>query len=107
MKISERSKRFAGILETKIPPLIQKFFTPDQIGFVTVTAVEVSGDLKVVDIFVRSLNGPVNFCKKLNKLDKKFSHELSQILKARQSLIIRFKEDKSVKAVEVANKNLK
>ncbi len=106
MKQSERSRRLGGVLETKIPLLIQQFFTPDQIGFVTVSAIEVSGDLKVVDVFVRSINGPDNFYKKLNRATKRFSHALSQDLEVRQSLIIRFKEDQSVKAVEQANRNL-
>ena len=72
-------------------------------GFVTITAVEVSGDLGVVDVFVRSLGGPADYLKALQKQEKKIAHLLLQKLDLRRHFVLRFKPDQAVKAVEKLN----
>ncbi len=96
MRVSFRSQKLAGILAESIPALIHKFFTPDQVGFLTVMAVEVSGDLGVADIFIRSFGEHKHVCRRLNAGAGKFSHELMQLLPTlRRPIRLRFKPDKS------------
>ncbi len=101
MKMSERSKRLAGTIEEVISPIIQKFTDPDEVGFITVTAVEVSGDLGVCDIFLRSINGPKKFLTPIKRVQKKISYELTQKVPTRRAIILRFKPDNSVNNLDV------
>ncbi len=103
MKISERSKRLAGVVEEVIPPIIQRFTDPEEVGFLTVTAVEISGDLGVCDIFLRSIGGPTKFLGPIKKVSKKISHELTKQVPVRRAMILRFKPDKSVNSVDKIN----
>ncbi len=100
MKFSPRSQRLSGVLEEIIPPILQELFSPDDVGFLTITAVEVSGDLGVADIFVRSIGGPDNFLKKLQARNSHISREILGKVKLRRPVILRFKQDKSVSLVE-------
>ncbi|HEY5714716.1 MAG TPA: 30S ribosome-binding factor RbfA [Candidatus Gracilibacteria bacterium] len=99
MKTSPRSQKIAGLVQEHLTRIIPLHLTPDEVGFLTVCAVEVSGDLKVVDIFVSSLGGPDTFIKKLNKKGKAIAAELQRRLDMRQTFILRFKIDKSVEHV--------
>lgn len=100
MKISERSKKLAGVIEEEIPLIIRRFTDPEEVGFLTVTAVEVSGDLGVCDIFLRSIGGVEKFLKPLKKATKKISGELTKKIPTRRAIILRFKEDRSVDNVD-------
>jgi ribosome-binding factor A len=95
MKVSERSKKLAGVIEREISVIIHKLLTPDDIGFLTVTAVEVSGDLEVCDVFVKSFNGPVDYIKALQAKSKKMATMLAKQVKTRRVLKIRIKQDNS------------
>lgn len=105
MKQSERSKKLATVVQVQLASLITRFSSPEEVGFVTITAVEISGDLGVCDVFVRSVGGPTNFSKKLDKLSGKISHELSQLVSTRRTMVIRFKRDKSTDLLENLEKN--
>jgi|GEM_PF-1196118 len=100
MKMSDRSRRVGGTIEQILPEILRTQTDPDTHGFVTITAVEMSGDLALVDVFVRSLGGPASYLKELQKREKKIAHLLLQKLELRRGFILRFKPDKSVKAVE-------
>ncbi len=100
MRMSERSKKLAGVIEEVIPQIIQRFTDPDEVGFLTVTAVEVSGDLGVCDIFLRSIGGPDKFLAPVKKATKKISQELTKQIPTRRVIILRFKPDKSVGVAE-------
>lgn len=100
MKMSPRSQKLAGVLMEKIPTLLQQIFTPDDVGFLTVTAIEVSGDLEVADIFVRSLDGPRGICAKLNTAAGKIAHELLRQVHVRRAIRLRFKPDRGVARAE-------
>lgn len=104
MKISERSKKLAGVIEEEIPLIIRQFTDPDEVGFLTVTAVEVSGDLGICDVFFRSLGGPNKFLKPLQKATKKIAGELTKKIPTRRAIILRFKEDKSIDTVDAINR---
>ena len=106
MKISDRSQKLVSIVESKIPILITQVLTPDDIGFVTVSAIEISGDLGVCDVFVRSLGGPSTYLKKLQKKEKIIAHKLGEEIQMRRVMKVRFKKDRSVANVEFVEKNL-
>ena len=105
MKSSPRSVRMASQVESLISPLISRFLDPDIIGFCTVTAVEVSGDLQVADVYVRSINPPGGWLKALKKVSGKIGHEIGQELNLNQKLLVRFKEDQAVKLVAKLEKH--
>ena len=107
MKTSLRSEKLAGIISEKIPGIITQYLTPDQVGFITVTAVEVSGDLGVADILESSIGGPSGYLKLLKKYTKKFTYELLKQISLRRPIILRFKIDKSVAYVEKLNQKFK
>lgn len=100
MKMSDRSRRLAGTMEQLLPEILRPLIDPDKMGFVTITAIEVSGDLGVVDVFVRSLGGPASYLKELQRMEKKIAHLLLQKLELRRGFKLNFKPDLAVKAVE-------
>lgn len=104
MKMSPRSQRLAGIIEEKISLILQHYVTPDEVGFLTVRSVEVSGDLGIVDIFMSSIGGPRDFVSPLQKNAGKIARELSQFIETRRVPKLRFKIDKSVENMEKLNK---
>ncbi len=106
MRTSERSIKLAGVVELEISQILQRKFTPNQVGFLTVSAIEISGDLGICDIFVRSFNGPKDFLKTMKKQEKHCSHLLTKSLKLRRNIIIRFKVDKAVKTVKNVEEKL-
>jgi len=100
MKISTRSQKLAGVVSERLPAIVARFFTPAEVGFLTITAIEISGDLQVADIFVRTIGKSTNLVEKLNSARKKISFELAREVKTRRPIEIRFKFDKSVKIAE-------
>jgi len=107
MKTSERSKRATGVVREKIPVIIARILTPEDVGFLTITAVEIAGDLGVADVFVSAIGAPDNYLQSLQKIQKKVSTELCREMTFRRPMIIRFKLDKSVEHVEKINKRFK
>ena len=98
MKTSPRSQKLAGLVQEHLMPIINWMFTPEDVGFLTVSAIEVSGDLSVGDIFVSSMDkGITGVLSKLNKKARDISGELKKQLKLSKPLKLRFKEDKGVK----------
>ncbi len=96
MKVSPRSQKLAGVIQEKITPIIQQFLSPDEIGFCTVTAVEISGDLEWAHVFLTSMGGKKDWLTRLNGLAPKISYELSRKVELRRALKIIFKEDKGL-----------
>lgn len=94
MKISSRSQKLSGVIQEAVSPLIHRFLTPEAIGFVSVTAVESSGDLEWVDVFVDTIEGPTGWLEQLNRFAPKIGHELLKVLPTRRAFKIRFKLDK-------------
>ena len=100
MRSSPRSIKMATQVETLISTLIAQYLSPDKVGFCTVTAIEISGDLQVADVFVRAINAPGGWVKELQKIAPKIAHEIGKTLSLNQKLVIRFKPDKAVKLME-------
>ncbi|MCK5460599.1 ribosome-binding factor A [Candidatus Gracilibacteria bacterium] len=97
MKVSERSKKLAGVVEEQISFLIQSRVTPEEVGFLTITAVEISGDLGICDVFVKSLGANADYLKILKKQEKRIAQDLAKIVKTRRIIQVRFRPDKSGK----------
>ena len=93
MKTSLRSHKMASVIQHEITPIIQQYISPHKIGFVTVTKVEVSVDLRIAEVYVNTINGPEGFEKTLNGMGPKLSYELSQKIMARRPIELRFKPD--------------
>lgn len=106
MKTSPRSLKLASLIQTHLPVILQKMFTPDEIGFVTITAVESSGDLGIVDVFLSALNAPDDYIHTLQLSTKKIRFELLRNIKLRREFLLRFKPDNSVEHVIKVNKML-
>lgn len=97
MRVSERSKKLAGVVKEQVSLLLQARVTPEEVGFLTITAVEISGDLGICDVFVKSLGGNADYLKVLKKQEKRIAMDLAKIIKTRRIMRVRFKPDKSGK----------
>ncbi len=106
MKISQRSQKVASLIQHNLGTLLQQYFTPNQIGLVTITAVEVSSDLSIADIFITSLKAPPDFITKLNQKSVKIGHEITKTIKVKKRIQLRFKPDKSIELVKSIKEKL-
>ena len=107
MKTSERSRRLAGVIAQELPPLLQQFLTPNQVGFLTVTEVEVSGDCGVAEIWLDALSAPANWLDAVNKVKPKIAHDLLQRVKVRRPIVLRFLYDKGIEHAKIMHEKLK
>ncbi len=96
MKTSERSRRLAGVIAQELPPILQQLLTPNQVGFLTVTAVEVSGDCGIVEVFLDALSAPEGWLKTVEKIKPKIVHQLLSRVKLRREIEMRFKKDTGI-----------
>ncbi|MBT6832165.1 ribosome-binding factor A [bacterium] len=93
MKISPRSQKMASVIQQLLPALVEKILTPNQIGFLSITAVEIAGDLGMADIFVDAIGAPAGWIRHLEKISPKLEHEIARELKLRRKMIFRWKRD--------------
>lgn len=94
MKTSERSRRLAGVIAQELPPLLQQFLTPNQVGFLTVTDIEVSGDCGIAEVWLDALSGPADWMTAVEKVKPKITHMLLTRVKLRREIQLRFRRDK-------------
>ena len=95
MKVSARSQKLGGIVSELLPPMVEKFLTPNQVGFLTITAVEVSGDLGLIDVYINVMGANTKEAiKSLAKVTPKIRFELLKKIKLRREFILRWKVDK-------------
>lgn len=107
MKTSERSRRLAGVIGQELPPLLQQFLTPNQVGFLTVTEVEVSGDCGIAEIWLDALSAPADWLNAVQKIAPKITYELLTRVKLRRGIILRFLQDKGIEHAKAMNEKLK
>lgn len=103
MKTSPRSQKLSGVIKTQLPGIIQKLTSPNQVGFLTISAIEVSGDLSLADAFVSFLGSPPEAFKNLQKITPKIEYELNKGLSLPRLIRLRFKRDKSAEHVKTIN----
>lgn len=99
MKTSPRSQKLASIVQTKLPAIINKHLTPNQIGFLTITGVEISGDLGIANIFFTTIGGATEAEKHLRKISRKIVYDLLKVVKLRREIILIWKKDKTGKII--------
>ena len=99
MKTSPRSRKLAAIVHEHLPTIIQKYLTPNQIGFLTITGVEISGDLGIANVFFTTIGSATEAEKHLRKISRKIVYELLKIVKLRREIILNWKRDETGKII--------
>ncbi len=99
MKTSPRSNKLATIVQEKLSVIINKHLTPNQIGFLTITGVEISGDLGIANVFFTTIGGAVEAEKHLRKVSKKIVYDLLKEVKLRREIILIWKKDETGKII--------
>ena len=100
MKTSPRSNKLATIVSEHLPSIINKHLTPNQIGFLTITGVEISGDLGIANVFFTTIGGAVEAQKHLRKVSKKIVYDLLKIVKLRREIILIWKKDDTGRMIQ-------
>lgn len=103
MKTSARSQKLATIIQENISVIINKYLTPNQIGILTVTGVEVSGDLGIANIFFTTIGGGVEAEKHLTKISRKIVYDLLKIVQLRREVVLIWKRDLTGKVIQKMN----
>ncbi|MCF0110522.1 MAG: 30S ribosome-binding factor RbfA [Erysipelotrichaceae bacterium] len=94
-----KKQRMDGILLREISDIIQFSIKDPNIGFVTVTDVDVTGDLSIARVYITTLGKSGNTEKALEALQHAKGHirsELSKRLSIRKCPDIQFKADTSL-----------
>ncbi len=107
MKTSERSRRLAGVIAQELPPILQQLLTPNQVGMLTVTEVEVSGDCGLAEVWLDALSAPAEWLKQVEKVKPKILHLLLSKVKLRREIELRFKKDTGIDNARVISEKLK
>ncbi len=100
MKTSPRSLKLAVVVHEQLPTIIQKHLSPNQIGFLTITGVEISGDLSVANIFFTTIGSAENAQKNLEKISRKIVYDLLKIVKLRREIKLVWKKDNTGKIID-------
>ncbi len=108
MRTSERSRRLAGVVKQELPPILQQLLTPNQVGFLTVTAIEISGDCGIAEIYLDALSAPTpDWIEAVNKVKPKIAHSLLSRVKMRREMVLIFKQDLGIEHAKVMHDKLK
>jgi len=94
-----RANRLAEVLKKELSVLFQKEVKDPRLNFLTITEVEVSGDLSVAKIFVSTLqekNDPAAMMEGLEKAAGYLRKEIGQRIEVRHTPELRFIYDKSI-----------
>lgn len=94
---TRRQRRVSELLHQEVSNLLQFNTSDPRIGFVTVTEVDISPDLKEATIYVSMLSGDAKeTLAGLESAASFFRRELGQKLELRYTPNLRFKLDKSI-----------
>lgn len=108
MKTSERSRRLAGVVMQELPPILQRLLTPNQVGFLTVTSVEISGDCGIAEVYLDALSAPTqDWLDAVNKIKPKVVHSLLSRVKMRREMVLIFKKDMGIEHAKVMHDKLR
>lgn len=95
MRTSDRSRKLSTEIKKVLPIIIRPLLDPALFGIITITDLELSGDLGIAKVFVSQIGGSQNPVPKLQKMHKKISHELAKTIKTRRTIVFRFQKDKT------------
>ena len=94
-----RNRRVADLVQRKLAAQLQRDITDPRYGLVTVSAVDISPDLKNARIFITCLGGEAHIdelIRDLNEHTGHYRHELAQVLTMRSVPQIKFVYDVSI-----------
>ena len=94
-----RNRRVADLIQREMAGLLQREMTDPQLGLITVSAVDVSPDLKNAKIYVTAMGGdhePEKLIRTLNEMNRHYRHELARVLILRSVPSLRFEYDESI-----------
>lgn len=94
-----RNRRVADLIQRELAVLIQREMNEPGLGLITISAVDVSPDLRNARIFVTCLGGDEDtrpLLMKLNELSGHYRHELARCLTLRTMPKLRFEYDESI-----------
>lgn len=94
-----RNRRVADVVQRELARLLQREITDPHLGLITVSAVDVSPDLKNAKIFVTTLGGDLEHnevVRILNELAGHYRHELAGLLTLRSVPSLKFEYDTSI-----------
>lgn len=100
VRTSERSERLASIMLPHLSTICLKFLSPDKHGFVTVSGLDISGDLGIAEVKI-SVFGEAqeDAVAQLIKKRKIIAHEIAQVVPTRRTLAFRFLRDGAADAL--------
>ena len=81
-----RNLRVAELLQRELAMLVQQYTRDSEMGLVTLSAIDVSPDLKNAKIFITCMGNTVNIeeiVSKLNEQSGQFRHDLGKVVKLR------------------------
>jgi len=94
-----RSRRVEELVQRELARLIQKELSDAHLGLITISAVNISPDLKNAKIYITSIGDGIDvdqIIKTLNEISGHFRHELSKILTLRVVPRLVFEFDSSI-----------
>lgn len=92
-------------LQRQLPLLIPQLLSPNQIGLLTITAVEVSGDLRHAHAYVSFLHQRPGAIAVLNAHAEQLTEGLRKTVRLTRSLQLIFKADASQQHVEAMSRH--
>ncbi len=98
-----RNKRIAETIRHEIGEMLVRNLDTSEIGFVTLTNVKMSSDLKIATLYVSIFHAPKSKETSLTLLEEKvseFRHEISQRIRMKYTPEIRLKLDESLDTIE-------
>ena len=94
-----RNRRVADVVQRELARLLQQEMADPQLGLITISAVDISPDLKNAKIFVTALGGavgPEDVARILNEMAGHYRHELAGLLRLRSVPSLKFVYDTSI-----------
>lgn len=94
-----RNRRVADVVQRELARLLQREMADPRLGLITVSAVDISPDLKNAKIFVTALGGeqgPEQLVRVLNEMAGHYRHELAGALTLRNVPSLKFVYDTSI-----------
>lgn len=99
MKEFSRAQRVSGLVQRELADIIQREMSDPALGLVTISAVKLSPDLKMAQIYVTFLGTQLSVQQALHRLNDwagLLRHQLSQRLTTRTTPRLQFVHDESI-----------
>ena len=89
MKTSLRSQQLASVVTEVLPRILLGLTTPNQVGFLTVVMVEISGDLGIVLVRLSAIGAPAGWLQNIESKKKKIRYEILKQVELRREFELR------------------